>query len=105
MPLYAHINPPGFRLMALFAFACKPFPDLAGYKLATIHFLLTQKGALILMLFMLFAGNVAEAGKAGHLYISEMIGKRLGRAPNSDPSESFPKPQKSGKIKNITITE
>lgn len=81
MPLYAHINPPGFRLMALFAFACKPFPDLAGYKLATIHFLLTQRGALILMVFMLFAGNVAEAGKAGHLYISEMDRETTGASP------------------------
>ena len=69
MPLHAHINLPGFTLLALFAFACKLFPDLAGYKLAAIHFLLTQKGALILMLFMLFAGNVAEAGKTTFVYI------------------------------------
>ena len=81
MPLYAHINPPGFRLMALFAFARELFPDLAGCKLPAIHFLLTQKGALILMLFMLFAGNVAEAGKAGHFYISEMDRETTGASP------------------------
>lgn len=81
MPLHAHINLPGFTLLALFAFACKLFPDLAGYKLVTIHFLLNQRAALILMLFMLSTGNIAEAGKAGHLYISEMDRETTGVSP------------------------
>lgn len=67
--------------MALFAFACKLFPDLVGYKLATIHFLLNQIAALILMLFMLFTGNIAEAGKAEHFYMSEMDRERTGASP------------------------
>ena len=67
--------------MALFAFACKLFPDLTGYKLATIHFLLNQIGALILMLLMLFTGNIAEAGKEGHFYISEMDRETTGASP------------------------
>lgn len=74
-PVHAHINLLGFTLMAVFAFAYKLFPAMAGGKLATIHFWLHQVGALILivMLFLLFTGNISEAGMAPLAPIAEAL--------------------------------
>lgn len=74
-PVHAHINLLGFTLMAVFACVYKLFPAMAGGKLATIHFWMHQIGALILiiMLFMLFTGNISEAGMAPVAPLAEAL--------------------------------
>ena len=61
-PVHAHINLLGFTLMAVFAFAYKLFPAMGNSKLALVHFWLHQIGVIILivLLFLLFTGNIAE---------------------------------------------
>ncbi len=62
-PLHAHINLLGFVLMTLFGILYGLFPAMSESVLARVHFVLHQLGALVLlvMLFLLFSGRIAEA--------------------------------------------
>lgn len=62
-PLHAHINLLGFALMIGFGLAYDRFPAAGGSTLARAHFWLHLAGSLVLivMLYLLFTGRIAEA--------------------------------------------
>jgi hypothetical protein len=62
-PVHAHINLLGFTLMTIFGLAYRLMPALAEGLLPKLHFWLHQVGSLglLLGLFMLMTGKVAEA--------------------------------------------
>jgi cbb3-type cytochrome oxidase subunit 1 len=74
-PVHAHINLLGFTLMTLFGVAYRVLPQLADNVLARAHFWLHQIGALVLLigLFLLMSGNMAEATAAMILPFSEIV--------------------------------
>lgn len=61
-PLHAHINLLGFTLMTVFGVLYRVFPETGLSGLARIHFWLHLGGTIILliMLYLLFSGRIAE---------------------------------------------
>ena len=74
-PLHAHINLLGFVLMTLFGILYALFPAMAGTVLAKAHFWLHQAGALVLLvlLFLLFSGRIAETSMVPWAPIAEVM--------------------------------
>lgn len=74
-PVHAHINLLGFTLMTVFGIAYRVMPQLADNVLAKAHFWLHQIGALVLLigLFLLMSGNMADTTAAKVLPVSEII--------------------------------
>ena len=74
-PLHAHINLLGFVLMTLFGIFYALFPAMAGTVLAKAHFWLHQAGALVLLvlLFLLFSGRIAETSMVPWAPIAEVM--------------------------------
>lgn len=62
-PVHAHINLLGFTLMTVFGIGYRLIPGLAEGTLPKVHFWLHQVGAfaLLLGLFLMMSGRVAEA--------------------------------------------
>jgi hypothetical protein len=62
-PVHAHINLLGFTLSTIFAVVYRVFPTLDGSGLARLHFWLYSVAVaiMLLMLFLMMSGNVAEA--------------------------------------------
>ncbi len=62
-PVHAHINLLGFALMTVFGLAYRLMPAMAQGLPARLHFWLHQLGTfgLLLALFLLMTGRVAEA--------------------------------------------
>ncbi|MEZ5912755.1 MAG: hypothetical protein R3D84_11470 [Paracoccaceae bacterium] len=75
MPLHAHINLLGFVLMTLFGILYRIIPAMAAANLARIHFWLHQVGAaiLVMMLFLLFSGQVSEAAMFPIAPLAELL--------------------------------
>ena len=73
--VHAHINLLGFTLMTLFGVAYRVMPALADTALAKAHFWLHQIGAFVLLigLFLLMSGSMAETTAAKILPISEIV--------------------------------
>ena len=72
---HAHINLLGFVLSAVFALTYKAYPAMAASRLAPGHFWLHLVGAVVvnLMLFLLLAGMISEAGMVPLAPISELL--------------------------------
>ena len=61
-PVHAHINLLGFTLMTVFGIGYRVIPGLAEGTMPKVHFWLHQVGVLLLLaLFLLMTGRVAEA--------------------------------------------
>lgn len=73
-PVHAHINLLGFTLMTVFGLVYHAFPAMANNRLGQAHFWLHTVGALILviMLFLLFTGKIAEASMVPLAPIAEI---------------------------------
>lgn len=61
-PVHAHINLLGFTLMMLFGLTYGRYPEAGASGLGRAHFWLHQIGSIVLlvMLLMLFSGNIGE---------------------------------------------
>ncbi len=61
-PLHAHINLLGFTLMTVFGVLYRVFPETGHSSLARAHFWLHLGGTIVLlvMLYLMFAGRIAE---------------------------------------------
>lgn len=73
-PLHAHINLLGFTLMTVFGLVYRQFPAMAGNMLGKAHFWLHAVGTLVLvvMLYLLLSGKIAEASMAPVAPIAEL---------------------------------
>lgn len=75
VPLHAHINLLGFTLMTVFGILFRLIPAMGANMLATLQFWLHQIGAavLLILLFLLLTGRMAEASMAPWAPISELL--------------------------------
>lgn len=73
-PLHAHINLVGFVLMTLFGLVYRQFPAMAAGNLAKAHFWLHLVGSVVLliMLFLLLSGRIAETSMVPIAPIAEV---------------------------------
>lgn len=62
MPVHAHINLLGFAVMSIFGLIYRAFPAMTASGLARVHFWLHLVGSsvLVVMLFLLMSGRIAE---------------------------------------------
>lgn len=72
--VHVHINLLGFVLMTLFGLVYRTFPAMASHVLAKVHFWLHLVGSIVLlvMLYLLLAGRITEAGMVPLAPISEV---------------------------------
>ncbi len=74
-PAHAHINLLGFTLMTVFGLVYHAFPAMAETVLAKVHFGLHLVGSLVLvvLLYLLTTGRIAEAAMAPLAPIAELL--------------------------------
>ena len=74
-PLHAHLNLLGFVLSMIFGITYRVFPDMGASRMAGWHFWLhaVPSAVLLVMLFLLFSGNITEAGMVPLAPIAEIL--------------------------------
>lgn len=74
-PLHAHLNLLGFVLSMIFALTYRSYDAMGASRLAGIHFWLHTVAAavLLIMLFLLMSGSIAEAGMSPIAPIAEIV--------------------------------